>query len=111
MLECVDLPCAGLFATTHSVRGEVVYLESSSNTGAIADQPAALGHGFQRRISALTSPMWIPSRDIDWEDCDFEGAYFRITASWRSAAPTEVPSLTVELGGSISIGTRMVVNE
>jgi hypothetical protein len=55
--------------------------------------------------------MCIPSRDVDWDDCDFDGAYFRIAASWRSADPTGAASPTVELGGSAPFETRVVVNE
>ncbi len=53
--------------------------------------------------------MCIPSRDVDWEDCDFDGAYLRIAASWRSAEPIEASSPTVELGGEPFV-TRLVVN-
>jgi len=70
-------------------------------------QSALFGHGFHRRINALTSPTLIPSRDCDCEDCAFDGAYFRIAASWRSSEPDERLVPTTGMGGDEDFGSRM----
>ena len=77
-------------------------------------QPAPLGHGFHRRINALISPTLTRSRDCDCADCAFDGAYFRITASWRSSEP-DVPHLpTTRMGGDgvfgSAFGSRVGIN-